>query len=198
MSLFPRRRPAEAPALPFDPRSPEGLAARWVQWVAAGGINDPIEDRTGEFAAANQPDDVWFLAGSYGKTLTRSCFVPEGRDLFLPLFNLWQTRPGPTDGPPVVPGAYGSLAVDGVPVEGREIGTPVPFLVSGRALNVITARTKPVPVTVWGLWGLVPALPAGPHEVRLVGGYGDEFTVDVTYRLVVSAPHQVPPSYATW
>jgi hypothetical protein len=196
MPLLSRRSRSDVPELPDDPRSPEGLAARWVRWVAAGGMDDPIEDRTGEFAAANQPDDVFFLAGSYGKVVQRSCFVPAGRDLFVPLVTLWHKKPA---GPPPVPvGAYGSLAVDGVPLEPREIGTPVPFVVAGSAMNSVTLRTKPVPVTVWGLWGLVPALPIGGHELRALGGFEGGFAVDVAYRLTVSAPHQIPAAYTTW
>ncbi|WP_448626066.1 hypothetical protein [Geodermatophilus sp. URMC 64] len=196
MSLFSRRGGADdAPALPYDPRSKEGLAARWLQWVAAGGINDPIDDKTGELAAANQPEDVWFLAGSYGKTVERRCVVPEGRDLFLPLFNVWERA---EHGQLVVEGAYGSLAVDGMPVEPEVITTPVPFPVAGRAMNVVTFRTKPVAMTIWGLWALVPALPPGEHLLRAVGGIGDDFAVDVTYRLSVMAPFVAPANYPAW
>lgn len=175
---------AEGSALPYDPRSPEGLAARWVQWVAsAGPVRNPLEDDTGEYAAHNQPDDVWFLAGSYGKRMERRCVVPGGRDLFLPTFTMWFW---PADGPPQpVEGVSGSLAVDGVPLEPEVIATPVPFTVAGARVNGVTQRRKPVPVTVWGLWKLVPALPVGEHVVRAVGGDGHSFTVDVTYRLLV-------------
>ncbi|MGY1619758.1 hypothetical protein ACI797_23700 [Geodermatophilus sp. SYSU D00691] len=196
MSLFSRRGQAagEAPVLPYDPRSPEGLAARWVQWVAAGGIDDPIQDKTGEFGAANQPDDVWFLAGSYGKRVERACVVPEGRDLFIPLLNFWARA---EDGELRAEGGTGSLAVDGVAYEPQEIYTPAPFPVAGKALNAITSRTKPVEMRVWGLWGLVPGLPLGEHVLRAVGGFGEEFALDVVYRLTV-APANVPVTYDLW
>ena len=194
MSFWSRKGavPDELPPLPYEPSSPEGLAARWVQWVAASGpLKNPIADETGEHAAENQPDDVWFLAGTYGKRHERRCFVPAGRDLFLPVVNMWFY---PADGPPPAldlaflrEHASGSLSIDGVAQETQEIVTPVPFTVAGARLNGVTNSKKPTPTTVWGLWKHVPALPAGEHTLWAVGTLGNGFTVDVTYRLLVSS-----------
>jgi hypothetical protein len=175
----------DEPELPYDARSPEGLAARWVRWVAAAGpLKNPVGDETGEYAALNQPDDVWFLAGTSGERMERTCTVPAGRDMFLPVFNYWNRNAA---GPPEVPDrATGSLTVDGASLTPDPIGTPVPFMVTGARLNGVTLRKKPVPVTVWGLWKLVPALPPGEHQLHAVGSDGYGFTVDITYRLLVS------------
>src|SRR3954467_5116502 len=90
-----RRSPVE---LPYPPASPEGLAARWVRWVAGiGPMHNPIGDTTGADAGLNQPDDVWFLAGTFGDDVERRCNVPTDRPLFLPVFNMWHV---PADGPP--------------------------------------------------------------------------------------------------
>jgi hypothetical protein len=184
--------PDPAATLPYEPGSPEGLAARWVQWVAASGpLKNPVEDSTGEYAAEHQPDDVWFLAGTSGKRHERRCFVPAGRDLFLPLVNMWfwpaAGLPGPAELDFLREHASGSLSIDGVALEPEEIVTPVPFTVAGARLNGVTNSRKPTPTTVWGLWKRVPALPAGEHTVWAVGTLGTDFTVDVTYRLLVSA-----------
>ncbi|MGY1813628.1 hypothetical protein [Blastococcus sp. SYSU D00820] len=176
---------ADVPApLPYDAASPEGLAARWVQWVAAAGpLKNPVEDEDGRFAAENQPEDVWFLAGSSGRPRARDCVVPAGRPLFLPAVNMWEW---PAEGPPpVLEEAYGSVLLDGVPQQLQEIGTPVPFVVTGARLNGVTGRKRPMPTTVWGLWALIAAPAQGAHEVRIQGGDGFGFEVDVTYRLVV-------------
>ena len=190
MPFLTRKSPADqAPPLPYHPQSPEGLAARWVQWVAAAGpVKNPVEDETGEHAAHNQPEDVWFLAGTSGKRMQRQCVVPVGRDLFLPAFCFWEW---PAAGPPnVLEGPTGSLVVDEVSVEPDEISTPVPFTVAGARLNGVTGRRKPVPVTVWGLWKRVPALPAGEHHLRAVGTDGYGFTADISYRLLVTPAPQ--------
>ena len=185
------RRTTEITSLPFDPRSPEGLAARWVQWVAAARVDkDPVADATGVDAAANQPSDVFFLAGSYGERLVRRCVVPAGRDLFLPAFCHVERSAGRPPEP--LDGAHGALSVDGMPVEPDWIATSAPFLVSGVRLNLITGRTRPVLMTTWGWWKQVPALAPGKHEVHVVGGDGHGLTVDVRYHLLVPAPGSAP------
>ncbi|RBY95300.1 hypothetical protein DQ237_14605 [Blastococcus sp. TF02-8] len=194
MPFLSRSREPELPApLPYDPSSPEGLAARWVRWVAAAGpLANPVEDEDGRHAAANQPDDVWFLAGTSGKRMQRSCVVPVGRPLFLPAFTMWEC---PAEGPPpVVERAYGAVHVDGVAQELREIGTPVPFVVAGARLNGVNGRKRPLPVSVWGLWTHVAPLPPGEHEVHLSGGDGYGFEVEALYRLAVGGAGPVYPT----
>lgn len=192
MSFWSRRGelPEVAP-LPYEPGSPEGLAARWVQWVAASGpVKNPLEDETGEHAAEHQPDDVWFLAGTSGKRHERRCFVPVGRDLFLPAVNMWfypsSALPEDAELAFLREHGSGSLSIDGVAQGLEEIVTPAPFTVAGARLNGVTNSKKPIPTTVWGLWKRVPALPPGEHTVWAVGALGPEFTVDVTYRLLVA------------
>ena len=187
MSFLSRRAPADddLPDLPYAVRSPEGLAARWVRWVAASGpIANPVEDDSGEYGDRNQPADVWFLAGSSGKAVRRTCVVPAGLDLFLPVINMWSV--GVPMG--VLERAHGSVTVDGVSEAPDVIATPEPFTVAGARLNGVTGTKRPVPVTVWGLWKHLPALPAGEHHIHAVGGDGYGFAVDVSYRLLVRPP----------
>jgi len=182
--------PEGMPTMPYDPSSPEGLAARWVQWVAAAGpLANPVEDEDGRHAAKNQPDDVWFLAGTSGRQLQRRCTVPAGRDLFLPIVNTWEY---PASGPPsALDRAFGRLEVDGEKVEIDVIATPRPFVVAGARLNGVTARKRPVPTTVWGLWKRLPALDPGTHTLHAVGGDGYGFTVDIGYSLTVEPAQSV-------
>ena len=180
--LFGGARPAQP--LPYDPSSPEGLAARWVQWVASfGPMRNPVADRTGADAAVNQPEDVFFLAGTFGDAVERRCTVPAGRPLFFPAFNMWHW---PADQPPPhLPHAHGELFVDGVPTELDVLATPVPFEVAGARGNPATGRNKPIPVTVWGLWRRLDPLPPGPHEIRFAGGDGHGFGVAARYEIQV-------------
>jgi hypothetical protein len=191
MPLFSRRSPADVDPLPYAPRSPEGLAARWVRWAAsASALSNPIADTTGADAAHNQPDDVWFLAGSYGEQVHRQVAVPAGRELFVPIVNLWFW---PTDeAPEPVEDAFGSLLVNGVGVEPDVIATPVPFVVAGARLNGVTRSTKPFPATVWGLWKHLAAPAPGRHELRIRGGIGSDFFLDVSYELAVTATDALP------
>jgi hypothetical protein len=174
----------EAAPLPYPPASREGLAARWVRWVAGFGLRrNPVRDRTGAAAGANQPDDVWFLAGTFGGEVERRCVVPSGRPLFLPSFNMWhRNAEGP---PPHLPRAFGTLVVDEAPFELDVIATPVPFEVAGARMNPVTLTRKPVPTTVWGLWRRLEPLAAGRHTLRFTGGDGYGFTVSAVYHLEV-------------
>jgi hypothetical protein len=190
---FLSRRSVEVTPLPYDPRSPQGLAARWVQWVAAAGLDEsPIDDKTGEKGAANQPSDVWFLAGCRGGQVHRRVAVPGGRDLFFPVINWWFRADKVPDISPILERMHGSVAVDGVPMEPDLIVTPEPFTVVGARFNDITLRTKPRSIVTSGLWKSVPALGPGEHEVHVVAGDGFDFTLDVRYQLPVTAPGAMP------
>jgi hypothetical protein len=186
MAFFSRRGGDVPPApLPYDDGSPEAMAARWTRWVAgAGPMHNPLLDTTGDDAGVGQPEDVWFLGGTFGGPVTRSCTVPSGVPLFFPAFNMWFTNT-PTL-PDDLPDGFGRAAVDGVDVPLETIATPVAFEVSGARLNPVTRTSKPVPMTVWGLWATIPPLAAGSHVVRLGGGDGHGFTVDATYQLEVA------------
>ncbi|MBO0922173.1 hypothetical protein J1G42_15215 [Cellulomonas sp. zg-ZUI222] len=181
MLLFPRRRPAP---VPYPTGSPEDLAARWLRWVAGQDwATSPVADLNGEHAGRDQPDDVWFLAGTFGGPVQRDCTVPAGRPLYGPAVNMW----GPAgDGPPVLGDGFGRITVDGADVELREVVVDAVDL-AGSQDNPVTQTRRIVPMAMWGLWGLVPPLPAGRHEVVIRGGDGHGFTVEAVYTLDVAA-----------
>jgi hypothetical protein len=168
---------------PYAPDSPEGLAARWVQWAAATGpLRNPIADTTGRHAHRRQPDDVWFLAGCFGGTVERHCAVPANRPLFFPTFNMW--CPHGTRIPPL-PAAKGEAHVDDVPHPTATIDASELFDVRGAFQNPVTRRRRAVPMRVWGIWALVDPPAPGNHTVRFTGTDGHGFHVSATYRLHV-------------
>jgi hypothetical protein len=181
--LFASAERAESP-LPYPHDSPEGLAARWVRWAAsAPRAKNPIADKTGKHSAINQPEDVFFLAGTFGGLAHRRCIVPAGTLVFFPVMNMWRW---PASGPPPrLPQAYGQLTVDGEPTKLETIETPEPFEVTGAELNPVTRASTPIPVTIWGLWGRLDSLSPGDHLVQFEGGDGHGFTVGATYEITV-------------
>jgi len=187
MGIFSRGAAVPPPPLdlPYDPTSLEGLAARWMRWVAGiGPMHNPISDTTGDDAAIDQPGDVWFLAGTFGGAATRRVTVPAGVPILLPAFNMWQF---PTADPPEpVPGAFGRVELDATPVETVLVSTPVPFLVQGARLNPVTRTRKPLPAVVTGWWALIDPLAPGEHLLHATGGDGGGFEVDVTVHLTVA------------
>jgi hypothetical protein len=64
------------------------LSAEWWQLVYSlpPSVN-PVLDTTGANCVVGQRGDVWFLAGSFGGSVTRTCSVPEGKVLFFPVLN---------------------------------------------------------------------------------------------------------------
>jgi hypothetical protein len=55
------------------------IQQRWWSWaVAEETATNPVVDRSGADCARNQPDDLWFLAGTFGVAVRRTCSVPAG------------------------------------------------------------------------------------------------------------------------
>jgi hypothetical protein len=68
------------------------FAAEWWKWVysipcTAALCPNPVFDTTGGYGAVGQHGEVWFLAGTFGGTVTRNVSVPEGSQIFFPVVN---------------------------------------------------------------------------------------------------------------
>jgi hypothetical protein len=175
--------PSDGGPLPYPNESPEGLAARWVRWAAASDVaRNPITDETGRYTSRNQPEDVWFLAGCFGGAVERTCSIPARKKLFLPAINLWTFG---ARQPSELPDAFGYLHIDGTEISLDVIATPQPFFVKGTRKNPVTGTSSKVSVVVWGLWKQIDPLIPGQHKIRVGGGDGHGFRVDVTYQITV-------------
>ncbi len=185
MSLFSRLfgKP-DMGIIPFPPDSPEGLAARWVQWGASSKLDcNPIADQTGIYANAVQPDDVWFLAGCFGGSVERKCVIPANRKLFFPILNIWMTKGYES---PDMSKVYGYLKLNGQNIELESIYTQKPFTVQGVWGNPVTDSVFGYDYVVGGLWKLLEPLPVGEHELYFRAGNGYGFDLEVTYYLTVA------------
>jgi len=173
--------------MPYSHRSPEGLCARWVQWGAASNIAwNPIADKTGARASAKQPDDVWFLAGCFGGSVTRTCTVPANKELFFPAFNIWASAKHQLPDPSKI---SGYLHIDGEDITLERTYTDQPFIVKGAWGNPVTESIMSKNMFVGGLWKLVPPLAPGEHDIRFGGSNGEGFSIDVTYKLTVNTEY---------
>jgi len=87
-------RPDPSPVIDADEFVVDRTQAEWLQaylqWVAAfPRASSPVSDTTGARCGARQQGEVWFLAGSDGTApIERSCVVPAGRTLFVPVANI--------------------------------------------------------------------------------------------------------------
>jgi hypothetical protein len=69
------------------------LSQMWWQWaLGISASKSPILDEVGTSCSEQQPSDtVWFLAGSAGKPVKRTCTIPAGRGLFFPVLAAYCT-----------------------------------------------------------------------------------------------------------
>ncbi len=64
------------------------LMREWTRWaLGEPWSNGPVKDPTGAHCADGQDGKTWFLAGTTGGPVTRTCTIPKGKDLFFPLVN---------------------------------------------------------------------------------------------------------------
>jgi len=74
-------------------------SARWWQWLLSfPADSNPNFDTTGAACDAGQTGPVWFLAGVFGGTVTRTCTIPAGKAIFFPVLNNVTFSPFPTEG----------------------------------------------------------------------------------------------------
>jgi hypothetical protein len=133
-----------------------------------------VSDTTGQHCAVNQPEGVFFLAGTYGGEARRSCSIDTGVRIVVPAVNL--LAPSPADCATFMAEARGTVTFDGAPVPLQSMpAEPITFETrEGRARGVAC-----------GLWADIDALAAGTHRLQ-VEGTSDDFWTEVDYVLTVS------------
>jgi hypothetical protein len=190
------------------------LNASWWQWFFSvpASQNPGLATNGRVDCSVGQSGNVWFLAGKFlsGGTFTRSCTIPVGKALFIPLINSWQDNVCVT--PPLGVGRLRALAADAVspPVELHASidGSP---LLSQRAISPVFSYTLPPPpdnvifaafgvsipgdcgttsstvdgAVADGFYIMLPPLTAGSHRINFGGTGPTGFTSNVTYNLTV-------------
>jgi hypothetical protein len=188
--------------------SPSVLAAQWWQWVMAIPVStSPLFDTTGEFAQIGQSGPVWFLAGTFGGTNSRTFTVPAGKPLFFPVANqaYFADTPGFWGNPPPKPLAAArdackaaleqvtemACVIDGVSVPITEDlrEQSVPFAVRLAEDNVfgLVPPHLTVPGCVdEGYYVLLPPLSPGQHTIYIhAANPTTGWTLDVTDHITV-------------
>ncbi|MYW63907.1 hypothetical protein GTY65_07460 [Streptomyces sp. SID8379] len=157
----------------LTPQEGGELAARWWKWaLSAPDDRSPVKDETGEFADWKQPEDVWFLAGTYGGRVVRRCQIPAQQPVFFPAFN---TQRGGliAPAPMLVDIAKAEVFLNGLPLPLQEF-TSKPFRV-GLYRHV-----------AWGLWCGLQPLPAGQYVLEIKAQTTGGFWVDTNYHLTAA------------
>ncbi|MCX5195044.1 hypothetical protein OOK31_14220 [Streptomyces sp. NBC_00249] len=151
------------------------LAARWWKWaLSAPADQSPVADTTGAYAGRRQPQDVWFLAGTYGGRVVRRCSIPAGRRLFFPVLNTQRMVVPFVTKPWRMEITRASAALNSSPLDVSEFASPV-FQIMG------------IPRVAWGLWCALDPLPPGQFVLEIDASAANGFWVDTTYHLTVEA-----------
>jgi hypothetical protein len=195
---------------------------RWAYSFPAGEDKNPVQDPTGDLAGLGQSGPVWFLAGSFGQTVTRTATVPSDKALFFPIINtIWINIPELGDNPwsdeqrdfardfiaPFTDNAFDlSCQIDGVEVmkleryrtttrDGKEYMITFPE-------NNLWGLDAGVygPSVDDGIYLMLAPLKVGSHTIRFTaasqGSFAGDFALDVTYHLKVVKPAHVFPPHA--
>jgi hypothetical protein len=195
----------------FSPDSqPYGLSygewtAKWWQWahsIPTG--NNPQLDETGEDCAQaqNQTGPVWFLAGTSGGSAERTCTIPAGKAILLPIINAAyvgtageteeEMRTGVEEYIDTVTTLEASI--DGVPLQNlSNYRIQSPFFNETLPNDNVLGEPEGTYLAISdGYWVFLEPLPPGQHEIRLRGaiidptGITPSFETAVTYHLIVS------------
>ena len=215
LSFFSMEALAEGPRAVQLGQPAKELSAEWWQWAYSipPSVN-PLVDTTGEDCVVGQRGDVWFLAGSTGGALTRTCSVPEGKVLFFPILNISVFNSPNACGQgsvnytvkemrgwlaPIMDGATNmSVTLDGRPVRNIQRVRSEVFEVSlppTDNLYLFLVNYDPgqlpcegvySPAVDDGYYTRLNPLPAGTYELKIHGEIPlSSFVVDVTYNLTV-------------
>jgi hypothetical protein len=180
--------------------------AKWWQWLFSlpQDIN-PLLDITGEDCAQNQSGPVWFLAGTTGGSIERTCTIPEGKAILFPVLNFVNVRAAPSETEEDLRRIVKDQADKATSLEASVDGAPLQDLQNYRAESPLFNVTLPegnilgIPgrsseAVTDGYWVMLQPLPAGEHTIHFRGAYVDvtapagagNIVTEVTYHLIIA------------
>lgn len=184
----------------------EDWTAKWWEWLLSIPTSEnPAVDTTGEYCGVGQNGSVWFLAGTTGGKNLRTCTIPSGVSILMPILNSecstaefpdLKTEAGLRDCAKNFQDQTQQLefVLDGKPFEESEIPrvvTPL-FNVTFPEDNIFGAPAGMTEAVSDGNWVFLRPLPEGEHEIVAKGVSLDvtttatnTFVSDVTYHLTM-------------
>jgi hypothetical protein len=184
-------------------------SARWWQWVISlpEAIN-PLTDNTGEDCAQgqNQTGPVWFLTGTFGGSVERTCTIPEGKAILFPILNFVNVRSAPTETEEDLRmtnkvqadnAALLEASVDRVPLQDLQnyrAESPSLFNITFPEGNILGIPGGSSEAVADGYWVMLQPLPVGEHTIHFRGAYvdvtapGGNIVTETTYHLTIASP----------
>lgn len=182
----------------------EEWSIKWWQWLnqIPRGSN-PLTDTTGKNCLVQQYGPVWFLAGSSGVKVERSCDIPEGKAIFYPIVNgegsfaenpliksEEQLRSGLVE-------IMNEVTFIETTVDGSKLQNMNEHRVTSRLFNFsfpedndTGAPPGPTSGVSDGYWVMLHPLPVGAHEISFRGAIGDPTTTG-SVNIIIDAKYQI-------
>ena len=177
--------------------------ARWWQWIfSIPEINHPSLDLTGEKCAIGQEGPVWFLTQTFGGQAERTCTIPAGKAILIPIITGecdYLNSPDVTTGSGLLgcamegnEGAVMEFTIDGMRLKNLEN-----YRVHSQVFNLTMTANNPFRSTagtsqavVDGFYVFLEPLSPGRHDIHFTGTIVDvtgpySYATDVTYHLTV-------------
>lgn len=174
--------------------------ARWWQWLFSfPAASNPNLEQGVVDCARGQAGNVWFLAGAFGGTVSRSCTIPAGKAIFFPLVNSLAYKAKGFETLIEQRALAAGMIDDVTSLTCTWHGSPCPgnlrmaraatpsFTVISPAKGLLppgqlTVPGNTDPLVADGYWMLLTGLPPGEY-VLVFGGATSGFAVQVTYIL---------------
>ena len=172
-------------------------SARWWEWaLSIPAAQNPILDQSGANCEQGQVGNVWFLAGTFGGSASRTCTIPAGKPLFFPLINNIGFSPKGNetviDLRKLAADLINSVdaltcTLDGAPCADNLFA----FRAQSPTFEVIVRTGSLVapqfydPMVADGYWLLFSPLDSGPHVLTFGATTSGGFSTSVTYNLEV-------------
>jgi hypothetical protein len=171
----------------------KALVGDWWTWAITE--PSPLEGDYigGQQCEGESVEGVFFLAGMLGGgDATRTCTVPADTALFFPVINNFCTDDEPNYpqcGAVFVGHALANgkpyATLDGEDLKMRRIATG-PFTLTVPEDNIFGAPAGPYTAVSDGFWVYLPkGLEPGEYTVQFGGDFGDFFSLNITYKLIV-------------
>jgi len=186
------------------------LSAQWWQWVLPiPPANNPLVDDDAPCGVA-QSGPFFFLVGTQGGSADRTCTIPEGKSIFFPVINFFQTidkvvpAKGTANSPTNTPGEVRKLtignidqahnlqaSVDGVSINlDKARAKSPPFLFTLGDDNIFVGPAIGVPAGTYralsdGYWVALKPLSVGEHTIEFSGEGAGGFSLHVVYHITV-------------
>jgi hypothetical protein len=176
-------------------------SAAWWNWAASQTLaKSAVADTTGANCGVGQSGPVWFLAGTTGGFVTRTCTIPSDTAILFPIINgecSTAEGNGTTDAELAACAkdlmdhvTAKDASIDGTPLvnlDSYRVGSPLFTLraVRNNAFGIPAGKTNSV---AEGFWILLAPLSAGQHTIQFHGTavFGTfTFEEGVTYNLTV-------------